>query len=92
MVDVGAILRTIEKSEDFEIPEVSRYLQVYRKFSELVSSIIKDLTTTDEVDLDKVNTNIAKVEAVYDLTDSVYEVLVSNVLNFLPINSQFSNW
>jgi len=91
MVDVGAILRTIEKSEDFEIPEVSRYLQVYRKFSELVSSIIKDLTTTDEVDLDKVNTNIAKVEAVYDLTDSVYEVLVSNVLNFLPINSQFSN-
>ena len=33
MVDVGAILRSIDKSNDYELPEVSSYLKRYREFS-----------------------------------------------------------
>ena len=33
MVDVGAILRSIVKSNDYELPEVSNYLKRYREFS-----------------------------------------------------------
>ena len=33
MVDVGAILRNIDKSGEYELPEVSNYLKRYREFS-----------------------------------------------------------
>jgi hypothetical protein len=33
MVDVGAILRNIDKSADYDLPEVSNYLKRYREFS-----------------------------------------------------------
>ena len=33
MVDVGAILRNIDKSGEYELPEVSNYLRRYREFS-----------------------------------------------------------
>ena len=35
MVDVGAILRSIDKSNEYELPEVSSYLKRYREFSGL---------------------------------------------------------
>ena len=33
MVDVGAILRNIDKSGEYELPEVTNYLKRYRDFS-----------------------------------------------------------
>ena len=33
MVDVGAILRKIDKSGEYELPEVTNYLKRYRDFS-----------------------------------------------------------
>ena len=33
MVDVGAILRSIDKSNEYEVPEVTNYLKRYREFS-----------------------------------------------------------
>ena len=40
MIDVGTLLRTISKSEDYDIPEIANYLSTYKVFSERVSSII----------------------------------------------------
>ncbi len=37
MADVGALLKTISKSEDYDIPEVANFLQKYKAFSDLVS-------------------------------------------------------
>ena len=37
MADVGALLKTISKSEDYDIPEVAAFLQKYKSFSDLVS-------------------------------------------------------
>ncbi len=47
MADVGALLKTISKSEDCDVPEVTAYLHKYKKFSDKVRvffiSIIKHL-------------------------------------------------
>ncbi len=78
LVDVGAILRTIEKSDDFEIPEISRYLQLYRKFSDLISVVIKDMMC-DDLDVDKVNGTISRLGAIEEIKDSVYDDLVMDL-------------
>lgn len=76
MVDVGAILRTIEKSDDFEIPEITRYLQRYRKFSDLASAIAKDMIA-DEMDADKANSILNKIGSAEEIVNSIYDDLVS---------------
>lgn len=88
MVDVGAILRTIDKSADFELPEVTRYLKRYRDFSDLISNLVKD-TTTDELNEDMANACIDKIEVANDTIPVIYDELVSfpfvqchNVLSF----------
>ena len=30
MIDVGTLLRTISKSEDYDIPEIANYLSTYK--------------------------------------------------------------
>ena len=40
MIDVGTLLRTISKSEDYDIPEIANYLSTYKVFSERVSAIV----------------------------------------------------
>ena len=47
MIDVGTLLRTISKSEDYDIPEIANYLSTYKVFSERVSSVI-NATMVDE--------------------------------------------
>eukprot|EP00094_Tigriopus_californicus_P005418 TCALIF_05224-PA protein Name:"Similar to Smg1 Serine/threonine-protein kinase SMG1 (Mus musculus)" AED:0.14 eAED:0.15 QI:0/0.66/0.5/1/0/0/4/861/3250 len=48
MSDAGILLRTISKSEDFQIPEVNDYLTRYKEFSELVSKLVNGLALDDQ--------------------------------------------
>lgn len=60
MSDVGALLRTISKSEDYEVPEVRKYLSNYKTFSEHISTLVKTCGLDVQSD-----------QSIKDLTDAI---------------------
>ena len=81
MTDVGALLRTISKSEDYDIPEIASYLSSYKIFSERVSFII-NATMANEHSDDGMRPIFAAVDAVRELSAGIYDDVVgfSNLL------------
>ena len=83
MIDVGTLLRTISKSEDYDIPEIANYLSTYKVFSERVSSII-NATMVDggEHSDDGMRSVPAALDAVRELSAGIYDDVVgfSNLL------------
>merc|ERR1712241_533279 len=47
MADVGALLRSIDKAEDLDVPEIKTYLNNYRDFTDRVSSMLKMINEGD---------------------------------------------
>ena len=64
MADVGALLRAIDKTEELEVPDVSRYLAAYRSFSDTLALLLKDVT--DDLVEDKVRSVQTKLETMRD--------------------------
>ena len=84
MIDVGTLLRTISKSEDYDIPEIANYLSTYKVFSERVSSII-NATMVDggaEHSDDGMRSVPAALDTVRELSAGIYDDVVgfSNLL------------
>ena len=72
MSDVGALLRTISKSEDYDIPDVKDYLTRYKDFSDGVASLVHlcrsdDLRESDVRDITAASDRLKEcVPAIYD--------------------------
>lgn len=89
MNDVGGLLRTISKSEDYEIPEVHRYLALYKDFQEAIKSAVRD-TMSEEQNEESVKALIANTERAKEMIAPIYEDIIhfsgllkeENVVNF----------
>ena len=66
MIDVGTLLRTISKSEDYDIPEIANYLSTYKVFSERVSFVI-NATMVEEHSDDGLRSVPAALDAVREV-------------------------
>ena len=75
MADVGALLRAIEKTEDLEVPDVTKYLITYRSFSDLLNSVLKDIT--EDLTDDCVRSIQSKLESLKeDFMSNIYDGLL----------------
>lgn len=75
MADVGALLRTIDKAEELEVPEVKQYLIKYREFTDLLGRTLREIA--DDLTEDKVRELAADVEALKEALPGVYDDLIS---------------
>ncbi len=76
MADAGALLRTVSKSEDYHIPEVSAYLQRYKSFSDVVSAVVRD-TRQDEQREDSIRQLASAADSIKEVLPAVYDDLVT---------------
>ena len=75
MSDVGSLLRTISKSEDFEIPQVQAYLSTYKEFSDVISTII-GISSEENIQLESCRMLSIRIDALKTLVPQVYDDLV----------------
>lgn len=76
MTDVGALLRIIAKSEDYEIPEIAIYLSTYKSFSEYVTHVINGTMTEDDQTDETVRSLLTGVERVREFAGPIYDDVV----------------
>ena len=82
MSDVGALLKAIDKSPeaggdtDYEVPEVQKYLVQYRVFSDLVSSLMHELTRSEDLTEEKARYLTRNLEQLKEVIGPIYEDLV----------------
>ena len=72
MTDVGALMRSISKSEDYDIPEIATYLTAYKSFSESVSHVVGATAAADEQTDDSVKAIGAAADRAKDLVGQIY--------------------
>ncbi len=84
MADVGSLLRSIDKTEELEVPEIKTYLAKYRDFTDQITSMLKKLNEdfTDE----KVSEIISDMDGLKDIIPEVYDNLVSLASNLKEEN------
>lgn len=75
MADAGNLLRTISKSEDYDIPEVTAYLGLYKEFSDLISTLVRDLTLDDHSS-ETMQNLIGVADRAKEVIGPIYENLV----------------
>ena len=75
MSDVGTLLRSIAKSEDYDIPQVHAYLAKYKGFSELVTLIVNSSLKDEQTEetLKEVNENCERLK---EVLSPIYEEIV----------------
>ena len=82
MADVGALLKAIDKSSDsggeteYEVPEIQRYLEKYRVFSDLISRMLQEFGHVEDMTEDKARFLIRTVENLKEVIGPIYEGLV----------------
>ena len=82
MADVGALLKAIDKSPeaggetDYEVPEIQKYLREYRKFSDLLSSLMHELTRSEDLTEEKARYLTRNLESLKEIICPIYEELV----------------
>ncbi len=77
MADAGALLRTISKSEDYDIPEVGAFLQRYRVFSDAVSQVVKAARQEEQTEA-AVREASASAARIKEMVPTIY----SDVIDF----------
>ena len=73
MADVGALLRTIEKAEELEVPEIKLYLLDYRDFTDKIAIMLKKLA--DDFNEDSVNDIMTDIESLKDVIPGTVFIL-----------------
>lgn len=84
MADVGALLRSIEKAEELDVPEIKSYLGTYRSFTDKIASMLKKLS--DEMNEEKVAEVANDVEDLKDKIPEIYDHLISLASNLKDEN------
>ena len=77
MADVGALLRTIDKAEELEVPEISQYLNNYRDFTDKVASMLKKMSSDEANNEDKVNLILEELSGLKEVVPEIYDGLTS---------------
>ena len=75
MSDVASLLRTISKSEDYDIPEVNRYIQLYKEFQDSVSAVIT-CTNLDDQSAEGIRKITDDTERIKNILETIYEELI----------------
>lgn len=75
MSDVAQLLSTIFKSEDYHIPEVNEYIQKYKEFQELISSVVTTTSFDDQTEdsMKRLSSYTAQIKG---LLEEIYEELI----------------
>jgi PI-3-kinase-related kinase SMG-1 len=84
MADVGALLRSIDKAEELEVPEIKTYLAKYRDFTDKIASMFKKLA--DDFTDDKVDEISTEIDAIKEVIPAIYDNLIS-----LAVNLKYEN-
>lgn len=84
MADVGALLRSIDKAEELEVPEIKTYLAKYRDFTDKIASMFKKLA--DDFTDDKVDEISTEIDALKEVIPAIYDNLIS-----LAVNLKYEN-
>ena len=84
MADVGALLRSIEKAEELDVPDIKTYLGTYRSFTDKIASMLKKLS--DEMNEDKVADVADDVEELKDKIPEIYDHLIALASNLKDEN------
>ena len=84
MADVGALLRSIDKAEELEVPEIRTYLANYRDFTDKIASMLKKLA--DDFTDEKVNEIVTEIDVIKDVIPAIYDDLVSLAVNLKDEN------
>ena len=75
MADVGTLLRSIEKAEELDVPDIQKYLTNYRNFTEKIASMLKKLS--DEISEEKVAEVADDLEDLKDKIPDIYDALIA---------------
>merc|ERR1719266_1712716 len=84
MADVGALLRSIDKAEELEVPEIKTYLAKYRDFTDKIASMFKKLA--DDFTDDKVDEISTEIDGLKEVIPAIYDDLIS-----LAVNLKYEN-
>ena len=77
MADVGALLRSIDKAEDLDVPEIKTYLNNYRDFTDRVSSMLKMINEGDHGAEGNLREVLAAIESLKESLPDIYDHLIS---------------
>ena len=78
IADVGPLLKTINKSKEYDIPDVSKYLALYAEFSETMAAVLKDSGSGSDLTEERVHSTMEAIAVLRDQhLEPIYEDLIA---------------